>query len=112
MLRNVFSQGINPGSAKVKVHEEFPYDIDNLQKPIHSFAVKKTFDTELQRWKTSVDLEKDKDPYVSINQKKREKLQSDQVDMTVDFSFNVNHVRLNSGLNADFMDVLGAEKAT
>ena len=51
MLKNIFSQGVNPGSAKLKDKVVFPYEQDKRQQLIRAFTVKKTFDSDRKRWK-------------------------------------------------------------
>ena len=100
MMKNVFSSGVNPSSAKLKDKSIFPYELDKFQKPIRSLTVTKTFDADLERWKTLADHEADRDL------SRAEQLRKYKLDMQVDFSFNVNDVRFNSGLNADVMEAL------
>ena len=46
IIVNVFKSGYNKVSEKFKQVEIFPHELDNLQKNILSFEVKKVFDSE------------------------------------------------------------------
>ena len=60
----------------------------------------KIYASDQDKWKTEYDLENERDL------SRREINRLFQLDMQVDFSFNVNDVRFNSGLNADIMEAL------
>ena len=103
MITNVFRSGIGRGSSVFKNSTVFPYELDNYQKPIKSLKVSKTFDSDRSRWKTEEDLKKEMD------MSRRQQSRLLQLDMQVDYGFNINDVRFNSGLNADVMDALQSE---
>ena len=66
----------------------------------------KLFDSNKNRWKTDEEVELERD--LSRN----EQLKKSVYDMTVNFSFSVNDVMLNSGLNADVLEALEFEETT
>jgi len=100
MIGNVFRTGIARNNPKLMAAEAFPSDSDRLQKSIRTFTVTKLYDSEKNRWKTEADIEGER--YLS----RQEQLKKVAFDMTVNFSFSVNEVKLNSGLNTDVLDAL------
>lgn len=106
LINNVFRTGITRGSAIFKSSVTFPYELDNFQKTIKSFQVSKTYDSDRERWKTQQDVE------AEMDLSRREQSRKQQLDMQVDFNFNINYVNFNSGLNADVFEVLTATNAS
>ena len=89
ILVNVFKSGYNKGSERFKQVEIFPHELDNLQKNLLYFDIKKVFDSEQRTWQSPDTMNK-----------------NTFLDIEVTYKFAVNQVRFNTGLNEDFMAAL------
>ena len=91
---NVFKSGFNKVSPNFKYSPLFPHELDNYQKSVMQFDVRKVFDSERRRWRN---------PNESASTERN-------LDIEVIYPFSVNEVKFNTGLNEDFIAVLEAAK--
>ena len=94
LIANVFKSGYNRSSTNFKQTKIFPYELNNFQKNVQNFNVKKVFDSEKQRWKGKGDIS-----------------QNSYLDIEVLYSFSINEIKFNTGLNEDFMAALESASA-
>ena len=85
---------------KFRETNQFPYELDKYQKPIRSFTITKIFDSDKRKWKAEADFASDADL------SRREQIRKIELDLQIDYTFSVNDVRFNTGLNADFAEAL------
>jgi len=88
VIVNVFKSGYSKTSERFKEATIYPHELDNYQKSILNFEIKKVFDSEKRVWQVA------------------EGERNQFLDIEVAYKFSINHVRFNSGLNEDFMAAL------